>query len=63
MTPDREAQHQVRENILAAAAIRAMFCASRGLPPSSACRLAQPERSPAPSGDRPVEADSEGGEI
>jgi hypothetical protein len=36
---DAEAVHRRREDIIHAAAIRAMLCASRGLTPSQACHV------------------------
>jgi len=63
-----EQQHQARENLLAAAAIRAMVCASRGLPPSSGCRACGATEAPqcdqcVPGMPEPLPADSEGGEL
>lgn len=62
-----EAQHQARENVIHAAAIRAALCAARGLPPSSGCRACGATEAVSceqciPGIAQPVECDSEGGD-
>lgn len=63
-----EQQRQHREDVIHAAAIRAMVCASRGLSPSTGCLLAgipagfaQRPAGPALGAFLPESSDSEGG--